>query len=84
MELTQEQSKAIKELYEAMIESLSWTPGLGERVRKLRACGLQFSAFKLDMFVEPIPDQAVSTQSDADWLKSLRIAPDLEVRDGSQ
>jgi hypothetical protein len=80
MSYTAEQRKAIKNLFEAMVESLSVTPGFAEYIEALRAVGLCLADATLDLTIVPLEDDQVSEQSDADWLKSMRIAPDLEVR----
>jgi len=80
MTYTAGQKKAIRNLFEAMVESLSVTPGFAEYIEALRAVGLVLAEANLDLVVIPVGDAQVPEQSDADWLKSMRIAPDLEVR----
>jgi hypothetical protein len=84
LNFNREQQQAIHTLYQAMVQSISTAPDLARNIQALRAVGLCLAEATLDLFIAPIDDDQVPPQSDAEWLKSMRIAPDLEVPHDSQ
>jgi hypothetical protein len=84
MRYTAEQQKAIKKLFQAMVESIGETPHFAEYISDLRSTGLCLAEANLDLIIVPFEDDQVAAQSDEDWLKSLHISPDLEVPHDTQ
>jgi hypothetical protein len=82
MTLTKAQQQAAHALNDAIVEQI--TAVVSQHAGDLRKVGIMLSEFTLDLFVVPCEEPASTAQSDADWLKSLRIAPDLGVPHDSQ
>lgn len=84
MNFNREQQQAIGNLYHALVQSLAATPGFAEYIADLRAAGLCLTEANIDLSIVALQDDHAPEQSDANWLKSMRIAPDLEVPHDSQ
>lgn len=77
MTLTPKQAAAVADLYNALVESLSVTPGLGKHIERLQNLKLRLGQIELHLFIEAAVPGPSTAQSDTDFLRSLRIAPEL-------
>jgi hypothetical protein len=80
MNFSKQQQAAIAVLYQALVDSVSSTPTLLEHMQTLRECNLRVAQIELHLYVEPLASApSAPAQSDLDFLRSLRIAPDLSI-----
>jgi hypothetical protein len=82
MNFNPEQKQAIGNLYHALVQSLSATPGFTEYIAELQSVGLRLTEANIDLSVVTLEDDSVPAQSDAAFLASMHIAPDLKPKSG--
>lgn len=81
MELTPQQKSAIEALYDVILRAIGDTD-LSVELREMRCAGVQLSQIDITLLVDSAPGAPppATAESDADFLHSLHIAPDLEVK----
>jgi hypothetical protein len=72
-----ERQCAIAALYEAMLEHMSSMPTLGEHVAALQKVGVHLRHMQLVLGVELVDPSSPAGSSDEQFLRSLRIDPDI-------
>lgn len=76
--MNEQQQQAINEFYMTVIDAIDTLPVIAEKFAALDQAGIALEKVELHLFVD-LKVQAQSTSTDAQFLKSLRIAPDLTV-----
>jgi hypothetical protein len=77
MSLSQQRQLAIAAFYEAILEHLSAFPKLAEHVAEMEKTGVRLRQMQLLLGVEIEDPTAAGGHSDEEFLRSLRIDPDI-------